>query len=247
MNLVQAFTAKLDPDSPWPAAESGPGNQGPGEAGVSDLSWTPHDISSNPLHACDSAGDLFLNHAPNPKALTVFAHQVAEQTLRELEQGGHLTAASSATLMGEYFRLLQTRAEDTPIPDMLAFTAQRDRNFEFDERELSEIDDNCGLILQASWCRRLVRCPFLHLTRTPGIYRTLPAIFEFCRLLAVPIVQAHEKELITLATINPVTGSRALEAIAQFVEDETGRRPIPSLVIAPARVWRQLVRKHFGT
>lgn len=179
-------------------------------------------------------------------SLEAFALNCASDTLDELIEENCLPKNEKKGLISDFALMMDGREEGEPIPDMLLFLAQRKTGAESEEALVAEMDRNVEVLLRSGKRRKLVRYPFLHLTRMPSIYRDIPAVKHFCRVLMVPVVQAHEKELITLATINPVTGTRAMEAISQIVEEASGRRPIPALTIALSAHWRQLNRKHFG-
>lgn len=198
--------------------------------------------AARPEHSLDN-GEL----SPDVRDAAGVAMLCAESTLGELAEEGYLSAAKRRDVMTDYAAQVRERSEEEPIPDVLFFLAQREVGSDAEESVFDETDKLVTLLLRSNRRRKVVRCPFLHLTRTPSIYREIPAVMQFCRILMVPVVQAHEKELITLAPINPVVGGMAMDIVSQLVEEAAGRRPIPAMAIATAAHWRQLNRKHFGS
>lgn len=183
---------------------------------------------------------------PEIRTPLALALHCAESTLAELVDEGILSATAMVEVLDEYHAVACARSGEESIPDVLFFLAQHKVNSEAEEEVLDEADKLVTVLLRSSRRRKVVRCPFLNLTRIPSIYREIPAVMQFCRALMIPVVQAHEKELITLATLNPVAGSQAMGIVSQLVEEASGRRPIPAMVVATAAHWRQLNRKHFG-
>jgi hypothetical protein len=189
--------------------------------------------------------EALLDGSPNGRSLLCFATSCAVFTLDELTEQGWVPD-SRENILTEYSKLLRARREEEPFPEFLVFLAQRNLGAECIQEISSEADRLVSLMLRSQRLRKIVRCPFLHLTRTPAIYREIPSVQLFCRLMMLPVVQAHEKELITLCSVNPVTAVKAMKIVSQLVEDATGRRPIPAVTVAPAAHWRELNRKHFG-
>lgn len=203
--------------------------------------------SFEPAAAIGEIGDeALLDGFPNGRSMLCFATSCAVFTLDELTEQGWVPRDSRDSILTDYSKLVRARREEEPFPEFLVFLAQRNLGAECIQEVSCEADRLVSLMLRSHRLRKIVRCPFLHLTRTPSIYREIPSVQLFCRLMMLPVVQAHEKELITLCSVNPVTAVKAMKIVSQMVEDATGRRPIPSVTVATAAHWLELNRKHFG-
>ena len=106
-------------------------------------------------------------------------------------------------------------------------------------RKLSQIET-------LAFGQKVAHCPFIQLTELPtSLYEGYPSIREVCRLLMCPVVQAHEADFVTLASVNPYTAALAGKVVTGVVERETGKKPFVFLLTTDASAWNWLLEKHF--
>ena len=188
-----------------------------------------------------------LGGAPlSDEAMSAFAEECAAETLQQLLDAGHIPGDSLGEIRSRYSNYIRARREEDPISDVLVFLVNPANAGEFDADELKRLDQWSDAVLKAIGNRAIGMYPFLHKSRVPAIYRELPPIYQFCQSMMTPIVQAQERELITVASINPVTARKVAETLTDLIEEESGRPPISFVTVAPGEHWRHLVRKHFG-
>ena len=62
-----------------------------------------------------------------------------------------------------------------------------------------------------------------------------------------PIVQCHEKDFVSVTSINPITAASAGLLISKQLEKETGVRPFVFVMTTNSNAWTWLCEKHFGS
>lgn len=195
-----------------------------------------------------SRGSHLTGHALSAEFINNFADKCATETLQLLANAGSLEQGVTDQLRSGYKRLLQNRPEEAPAPDLLVFLLQPNADsVTIEENQFDDLDRWSEAAIDAfNDQQRIAKLPFLHQTRPPSIYKEIPEVYQFCQALMTPIVQAHQNDLVTIASINPVSAVRVADVLAEMIEDAIGRPPIWFGVVSDANSWRNLNRKHFG-
>lgn len=193
-----------------------------------------------------SAPDLLGGGPLSRKAMDAFAEECAQDTLRHLLNGTRLTEQTYSQVEARFQAYLLSRRDENQILDLLAYIVSPQEDAEYEAEQHSKLDQWSRALIESMGDRRIARLPFLNCTRAPSIYRSYPTVFQFCDAMMAPIVQAHEKDIITVASINAVTSMKVAAVIAEMIEEECGRPPIAFVTVAPSKQWKELNRKHFG-
>ena len=173
------------------------------------------------------------------------AYRCGEVSMRHLVRAEYLSEAEAGGILQSFGYYINDLPDRASILDILAFLVWIKLESK-DEKAVREIR-NLTRVMTTAISGRISHCGFAQLTEMPiELYQALPRVFEICSTLMCPIIQRHEKDFITVASVNPVTAAAAGLLISKQIEKDAGIRPFVFVMTTSSNAWTWLCEKHFG-
>ncbi len=172
------------------------------------------------------------------------AARCGELTLQRLTQGGQLSGGEAQSILESYGYYVDDVKLGQPILDLLAFHVwvKLDAKDEKAEKEIRDLAIHLNSVVPTG----ATHCSFSRVTDTPGeLYEKFPLAEKICSTLMCPAVQAHERDFVSVASVNPVTAAVTGYLLEQVLERE-GVRPFTFVLTMDAGKWAELCHKQFG-
>lgn len=167
-------------------------------------------------------------------------------TLEHLSATGYIPAARTAELHQSYENYIADLPSNSPLLDMIAFLVwiKLEKRDEEGMKEISRITD----ILRDSFSPRIPRGGFTQALKAPAdFYANFPEVKAIARTLMTPIVQSHEGDFISTASINPLSSAASANLIATWFEKQNdGRKPFAFLLSLAPDIWTDMCTAHFS-
>ena len=161
-------------------------------------------------------------------------------------KSGYLNEAEGRSILQSFGYYINDLPDRASILDIVAFIVWIKLETK-DEKAVREIR-NLTRALTPAIPGKITHCGFVQLTETPiALYQAHPRIYEICSTLMCPIVQCHEKDFVSVTSINPITAASAGLLISKQLEKETGVRPFVFVMTTNSNAWTWLCEKHFGS
>lgn len=200
----------------------------------------------NSAGAQEASGGHQLAEASFSDRLRAQAYRCGEVTMRHLVKSEYLGASEAKGILQSYSYYINDLPERASILDILAFLVWIKLESK-DEKAVREIR-NLTRIMTSALNGKVNHCEFAHLTEMPiELYQAHARVFEVCTTLMCPIIQTHEKDFVTVTSINPVSAAAAGLLISKQMERTNKIRPFVFLMTTSSNNWTWLCEKHFGT
>lgn len=174
------------------------------------------------------------------------AYRCGEVTMRHLVKSEYLQEGEAKGILQSYSYYINDLPERTSILDILAFLVWIKLESK-DEKAVREIR-NLTRVMTSALNGKVNHCDFAHLTEMPiELYQAHARVFEVSSTLMCPIIQSHEKDFVTVTSINPVSAAAAGLLISKQMERVNKIRPFVFLMTTSSNSWTWLCEKHFGT
>ena len=174
------------------------------------------------------------------------AYRCGEVTMRHLVKSDYLGESEAKGILQSYSYYINDLPERASILDILAFLVWIKLESK-DEKAVREIR-NLTRVMTTALSGKVNHCDFAHLTEMPiELYQGHARVFEICSTLMCPIIQCHEKDFVTVTSINPVSAAAAGLLISKQMERVNKIRPFVFLMTTSSNSWTWLCEKHFGT
>lgn len=174
------------------------------------------------------------------------ALRCGEMTLAHLSRYDYIDRQGCESVLASYQMYVRDLPPRSGIIDMLPFIVSI-RFEQWDERAMKELRNLTHVMGEAVFSR-VVHCPFLQLVEQPTqLFQNFPRVQEVCATLMCPVVQCHERDFVTVASVNPVTAFSAIQLIEREMTSESGARPFTSVMTTDGTPWNFLCERQFGS
>lgn len=178
--------------------------------------------------------------------LRAVALRCAEMTLSHLTRYDYLDRQTQESVLSSYDMYVRDLPPRSGIMDMLPFIVSI-RFERWDEKAMKELR-NLTQVMGEAVFSRVIHCNFLQLVEQPTqLYQNFPAVHEICSTLMCPVVQFHERDFVTVTSVNPVTAFSAIQLIDAEMTTEGGFRPFTSVMTTEGTAWNFLCERQFGS
>lgn len=167
-----------------------------------------------------------------------------ELTLQRLTQAGHLSGAEAQSILESYGYYVEDVKAGENILDILAFHiwVKLDTKGERAEKEIRILTSQLTQAVPTG----VTYCSFSRLSDTPTeLFEKIPLVEKFCAALMCPVVQANERDFISVASVNPVTAA-VVGLLLEEVMEREGVRPFSFVLTMSATSWTGLCEKQFS-
>lgn len=167
-----------------------------------------------------------------------------ELTLQRLTQAKAVTGGEAQSILESYGYYVDDVAADKNILDILAFHiwVKLDTKDVRAEREIRGLTSQLAPAVPSG----VTHCVFPHTSDTPTeLYEKFPLAEKICSTLMCPIVQANERDFVSVASINPIT-SATVGVLLEHIMEREGVRPFTFVLTMGSGAWAQLCEKQFG-
>ena len=167
-----------------------------------------------------------------------------ELTLQRLTQGKFVTGADAQSILESYGYYVDDVGADKNILDILAFHiwVKLDTKDLRAEREIRSLTTQLAPVVPTG----VTHCGFPHTGDTPGdLYEKYPLAAKVCSTLMCPVVQAHERDFVSVASVNPITAA-TVGVLLEHIMEREGVRPITFVLTMSSSAWTALCEKQFG-
>lgn len=193
-----------------------------------------------------AAGSHEIAEASFSQRLRAQAYRCGEVSMRHLVRAEYLSESESNGILQSFGYYINDLPDRASILDILAFLVWIKLESK-DEKAVREIR-NLTRVMTTAISGRISYCGFSHLNEMPiELYQAFPRVFEICSTLMCPVIQRHEKDFITVTSVNPVTAAAAGLLIGKQIEKDAGIRPFVFVMTTSSTSWTWLCEKHFGT
>ncbi|MCB1063127.1 MAG: hypothetical protein KDN20_09425 [Verrucomicrobiae bacterium] len=174
------------------------------------------------------------------------AYRCGEVTMKHLVRSEYLGESEAQSILQSFNYYINDLPDRSSILDILAFLVWIKLESK-DEKAIREIR-NLTRVMTSALNGKISHCGFTHLTEMPiELYQGHARVFEICSTLMCPIIQSHEKDFITVASINPITAAASGLLISKQMEKDNGIRPFVFVTTTSSNAWTWLCEKHFGS
>ncbi len=167
-----------------------------------------------------------------------------ELTLQRLTQGGSVSGGEAQSILESYGYYVDDVGDHKNILDILAFHiwVKLDTKDEKAEKEIRKLTAQLSPAVPTG----VTHCVFPHTSDTPTeLYEKFPLAEKICSTLMCPIVQAHERDFVSVASVNPITAA-TVGVLLEYIMEREGVRPITFALTLGAGAWTALCNKQFG-
>ncbi len=167
-----------------------------------------------------------------------------ELTLQYLTQAGVVTGGEAQSILESYGDYVDDVGDSKNILDILAFHiwVKLDTKDERAEKEIRALTANLSSAVESG----ITHCVFPHTSETPTeLYEKFPLAEKICSTLMCPIVQAHERDFVSVASVNPITAA-TVGLLLEYIMEREGVRPVTFVLTMSATAWSALCAKQFG-
>lgn len=173
------------------------------------------------------------------------ALRCGEMTLSHLARYEYVDRQTCESVLASYEMYVRDLPPRSGIIDMLPFIVSI-RFERWDERAMKELR-NLTQVMGEAVFTRVAHCGFLQLVEQPTqLFQNFPNVQEICATLMCPVVQCHERDFVTVASVNPVTAFSAIQLIEADMTTEGGFRPFTSVMTTDGTPWNFLCERQFG-
>ena len=174
------------------------------------------------------------------------AYRCGEVTMKHLVKSGYLVESEAQGILQSFSYYINDLPERSSILDIIAFLVWIKLESK-DEKAIKEIR-NLTKVMTSALNTKINHCGFAHLTEMPiEHYQGHARVFEICSTLMCPIIQSHEKDFVTVVSVNPITAAAAGLLVSKQMEKDNGIRPFVFLMTTSSNSWTWLCEKHFGS
>ena len=167
-----------------------------------------------------------------------------ELALQRLTQAGHISGGDAQSILESYGYYVEDTGADKNILDILAFHVwvKLDTKDERADREIRKMTDQLSSIVPTG----VTHCEFGRLADSSAeLFEKFPLAEKICSTLMCPIVQAHERDFVSIASINPVTAATT-GVLLEYIMEREGVRPFTFVFTMETSAWTALCEKQFG-
>ncbi|MCB1230044.1 MAG: hypothetical protein KDN19_07255 [Verrucomicrobiae bacterium] len=174
------------------------------------------------------------------------AYRCGEVTMKHLVQSGYLVESEAQGILQSFSYYINDLPERSSILDIIAFLVWIKLESK-DEKAIKEIR-NLTRLMSSALKGKISHCGFAHLTEMPiELYQGHARVFEICSTLMCPVIQTHDKDFVTVVSINPITAAATGLLVSKQLEKDNGIRPFVFLMTTSSNAWTWLCEKHFGS
>ncbi len=167
-----------------------------------------------------------------------------ELTLQRLTQAGHMSGGEAQSILESYGYYVDDVAAGKNILDVLAFHVwvKLDTKDEKANKEILTMTRQLASVVPTG----VTHCGFERMSDTSlELYEKFPLAEKVCTTLMTPVVQVHERDFVSIASVNPVTAATAGILLEQIMERE-GVRPFTFVFTVDTSTWTSMCEKQFG-
>lgn len=167
-----------------------------------------------------------------------------ELTLQRLTQAGHLSGGDAQSILESYGYYVDDVKAGEHILDILAFHVwvKLDNKDQKAEKEIRILTSQLSSIVQTG----VTHLGIARLGDTSAeLYEKFPLVQKVCTTLMCPVVQAHERDYVSIASVNPVTAATA-GVLLEYIMEREGVRPFTFVLTVDASAWAELCKGQFG-
>ncbi len=187
-----------------------------------------------------------LAETSHAERLRAQAYRCGEVTMKHLVRNGYLAESEAQSILQSFSYYINDLPDRSSILDIIAFLVWIKLESK-DEKAIKEIR-NLTKVMTTALNGKISHCGFAHLTEMPiELYQGHARVFEICSTLMCPIIQSHEKDFVTVVSINPITAAAAGLLVSKQLEKDNGIRPFVFLMTTTSNAWTWLCEKHFGS
>lgn len=167
-----------------------------------------------------------------------------ELTLQRLTQAGLMNGGEAQSILESYGYYVEDVKGGGGILDILAFHVwvKLDTKDERAEREIRKLTAQLTPLVPTG----VTHCGVTRLADTSlELFEKFPLAEEVCSTLMCPVVQAHERDFVSVASVNPVTAA-TVGVLLEHIMKREGVRPFTFVITMDAGDWSSLCEKQFG-
>lgn len=168
-----------------------------------------------------------------------------ELTLQHLTQAGHISGGDAQSILESYGYYVEDTGADKNILDILAFHVwmKLDTKDERADREIRKMTAQLSSVVPTG----VTHCEFDRLgDSSQELFEKFPLAEKICSTLMCPVVQAHERDFVSIASINPVTAATA-GVLLEYILEREGVRPFTFVFTMETSAWSALCEKQFDS
>lgn len=168
-----------------------------------------------------------------------------ELTLQRLTQAGHIKGGEAQSILESYGYYVDDVKSGKNILDILAFHVwvKLDTKDKRAEKEIRNLTTQLTPIVPTG----VTHCSFPRLGDTSAeVYEKFPLAEKICATLMCPIIQAHERDFVSVGSVNPVTAA-TVGVLLENIMTREGVSPFTFVLTMNASAWSDLCVKQFDS
>lgn len=167
-----------------------------------------------------------------------------ELTLQRLTQAGRMSGGDAQSILESYGYYVEDVKGGDSILDILAFHVwvKLDTKDKRAEKEIRNLTAQLASLVPTG----VTHCGVTRLADTSAeLYEKFPLAEKVCATLMCPVIQAHERDFVSVASVNPVTAA-TVGVLLEHIMEREGIRPFTFVLTMDAGDWSALCEKQFG-
>lgn len=173
------------------------------------------------------------------------AASCGELSLQHLTQAGHISGSEAQSILESYGYYVDDVKSGQSILDVLAFHVwvKLDTKDQRAEKEIRNLTAQLASIVPSG----VTHCAFPRLSDASAeVYEKFPLAEKICATLMCPIIQAHERDFVSVASVNPVTAA-TVGVLLEHIMEREGVSPFTFVLTMNAGAWSDLCAKQFAS
>jgi len=166
-----------------------------------------------------------------------------ELTLQRLTQAGLMSGGDAQSVLESYGYYVEDVKGEDSILDILAFHVwvKLDTKDERAEKEIRKLTAQLTSLVPTG----VTHCGVARLADTSlELYEKFPLAEKVCATLMCPVIQAHERDFVSVASVNPVTAA-TVGVLLEHIMEREGVKPFTFVLTVDAGEWSGLCQKQF--